>query len=157
MGRRRAPEVAAPALLEAELRAQAALEGLREVAHGLFPRILQTEGLVPALDELAGLRGLALDCGEPMPDLPVEVRTAAYAVVRRLTDLPGSGSSGARVRLRSDGATVSVGVALPGRSREDAAVALLELEDRVGALGGSLRADAERGTLLVEAVLPCGS
>ena len=83
------PEAAAP-LREALGRALAASEELREIAHGVFPVELTASGLEAALESLADVRPLRLDCRlAPGRRFRAEVETAAYAVVVEALDAGG--------------------------------------------------------------------
>ena len=144
LAQRRRPE-AGRELAAVEDEVRAAVAELRELAHGIHPSLLSDQGFATALQELAeGAPGLALG------DLPAErfddaVETAAYFAVTEGLRLCGSVAVSAR---RVDHKLV---LELAGRRRPEGS--LLDLEDRVGALGGSVSTDD--GHLVVE--LPCAS
>lgn len=118
-----------------------ALEDLRRLAHGVFPAVLADSGLAAALGTLADLSGAVLD---PVPDRRVDpaVELTAYLVVARAL---AAGAASARVSVRSVGDELVVTVT--GCRAPD----MDGLDDRVGALGGTLAADSAG----VRAVLPC--
>ena len=130
----------------AEARVRATVVELRDVAHGLFPTVLADEGLRAALDELSEhtprLVPRALPCGR----FPDDVESAAYfAAVEAL-------------RLTKHEVTVDA-VAENGRLRlaigapTPLDAAILQIQDRVGAVGGTVA--ARDGELRLE--MPCGS
>lgn len=150
----------APDLLEVLTDVKDALEGLREISHGLHPAALSGGGLQPALTALARRSPIpaALDLrvtGRLAE--PVEI-TAYYLVAETLTNtakhanasavqVSAETSDGAlRVCVRDDG----VGGADPARGS-----GLVGLTDRVAALRGTMTIDSPEGggTALV-ATLP---
>jgi signal transduction histidine kinase len=137
---------------EAQTALDAALAGLREVGHGLFPALLSDEGLAAALAALTEETPVEIDLDslpEARFDTPVE--SAAYFVVTET--LRHTRGTPARVAVfgTDDGVVVEADADLPGAE-------LVQLEDRVGAAGGTLettrRAD---GMLRIRAELPCAS
>jgi signal transduction histidine kinase len=130
----------------AEEHVRAAIVGLREIAHGLFPTVLADEGLASAIDELAEHSPRLVAGRLPEGRLPEEVESAAYFATSealRLTEgeviVDAAATRGVlRLSIAADGII-------------DAAIT--QIGDRVGAAGGSVGAD--RGTLLLE--MPCGS
>jgi signal transduction histidine kinase len=130
-------------LPEAAEEAQAALEDLRELAHGIYPAILAEAGLRAALENVADVARVPVELGEIEPErLPGAVETAAYLIaVAGIETAPDYAVVEAR---RRDGELlVSVAGAGPGAPQH--------LRDRVGALGGSLRTSDGR----LEATIPC--
>jgi signal transduction histidine kinase len=136
---------------ESELRV--ALGELRELAHGIFPAVLADEGLAAAVEALAEdatvpIRITALPEGRLAP----MVETAAYFVVAEVVR-----RSGARAvtlgATRRDGQLV-VEIQGDGHSPE----ALVDLEDRVGALDGRLEVlHQPGGRVRIRAEIPCES
>jgi len=124
-----------------------ALAELRELAHGLIPAVLAHEGLKPAADALAD-RSARLVVG----DLPAErfgapVESAAYFLMAETLRRSGGGDVAVSAR-RADGrllVELDAGAGIPGP--------ITDLEDRVGAVGGTLVATGHR----LHAELPCGS
>lgn len=130
----------------AEEQVRTATGELRRVAHGIYPVVLAEEGLSAALELLAEddarLQLLELS-DERMPD---GVESAAYlAVVRALR----SGDARVEVRVRHEQRGVQVAVRTSGPLPD-----LQEIEDRVGALDGTLT--VTDGTLVARMPLQPG-
>jgi signal transduction histidine kinase len=124
----------------------AAVTELREVAHGLFPTVLTTSGLVAAVESLADSRPLTLTLGvDARRRFPPDVETAAYAVVSESTE---GASASVRVEIAEDGGELRVAI-------DDAPWngGVVSVEDRIGALGGTV----ERVGQSVVATLPLGN
>ena len=123
---------------------QAALEELREVAHGIHPAILTEAGLDAALRTLADSARAPLevvDCTQQR--LPPATEAVAYAVA--VEALERTDEDGVVLRAARSGHTLVVDV-------EGAGVApSVHLTDRVGALGGTMAA-TPRG---LRAEIPC--
>jgi signal transduction histidine kinase len=138
--------------LDAELGAaeddlREALAELRELAHGLIPSVLAHEGLKPAVEALAD-RAPRLVVGDlPGDRFAPPVESAAYFLVAEAVRRCGDGDVAVSAR-REDGRLLI-------RLAADGGIggATTDLEDRVGAVGGSL---TPTGTELL-AELPCGS
>jgi signal transduction histidine kinase len=139
----------------------AAIEELRELAHGLRPALLHA-GLAPALRELASRAPVPVDVAATAERYPPDVETAAYFVAcegltnavkhahaERIVLHVARQDSTLLVSVTDDG----VGGASGGRGS-----GLTGLSDRIAARGGQLRIDSSNGhgtTLTAE--LPCGS
>jgi signal transduction histidine kinase len=138
-------------LAEAAGEAQAALEELRELAHGIHPAILTEAGLGPALATLADAAGLPVEIGEiPAERFPAPVETAVYVVVAEaIADAARRSAGFASVSVTSDDGLLFVEVADDGAKRISA---LTHVADRVGARGGRL--EAANG--IVRAQIPAG-
>ena len=138
--------------LDAELGAaeeglREALAQLRELAHGLIPAVLAHEGLKPAVEALAD-RSPRLVVGDlPRERFAAPVESAAYFVVAESLRRAGDGDVAVSAR-REDGRLL-LALATAG----GIAGPITDLEDRVGAVGGTLTASAHD----VRAELPCGS
>jgi signal transduction histidine kinase len=128
----------------------AALEELRELAHGIYPAILAEAGLAPALATLADQAPLPVELGDVPPErLPPGVETTAYVVVSdAIDDAARRGSTLLTVRLHRDGRRLVLATEDDGAPRSRP---LVHLADRVGALGGSL----DVGDTTLRAELPC--
>ena len=134
------------ALAAAEARVRGAVVELRDVAHGLFPTVLTDEGLRAALDELSEHAPRLVPRTVPGGRFPSEVESAAYfAAVEAL-------------RLAEHEVTVdavaengSLRLVIGARTPLDAAI--LQIRDRVGAVGGTVA--ARSGELRLE--MPCAS
>ena len=138
------------------------LAELRELARGLHPAVLE-HGLGAALDALATRSTVVTKViYEPSERLPEPVELAAYFVACEALTNATKHAHASRVWLsaqRRNGSLIvcvaddGVGGAAPGDG-----TGLSGLRDRVGAHGGTLRIESERGagTRLI-AELPCGS
>jgi signal transduction histidine kinase len=138
-------------LTQATDQAQTALEELRELAHGIYPAILTEAGLGPALASLADAAPLPVEIRDAAQGrYPAAVETAAYLLVAEaLDDAAGRGASHAAVSAVRDGGRLVVTVQDDGTNRTSS---MVQLADRIGALGGRLTVEPTR--LLAE--LPCG-
>ena len=128
----------------------AALEELRQLAHGIYPAILTEAGLGPALETLVDQAPLPVELGELPTEraaLPVE-RTAYVVLDAAIADAASRGAPWLRVRVHRVAGRLVVDIEDDGAPRDTRLVHLL---DRVGALGGSL--DAGENTLRAE--IPC--
>jgi signal transduction histidine kinase len=141
----RSAGAAGPHVEEALAQTQAALDDLRELAHGLHPAVLTEAGLPAALRSLSDRSAVPLAVGDVTAErFPDSVELAAYLAVR---DAVGHANGPVRVRaVKLGGELVETvdGVDLSGSE---------ELQDRIGALGGTVSTTAT-GT---EVRLPCGS
>jgi signal transduction histidine kinase len=134
--------------------AQAALEELRELAHGIYPTILERSGLVPAVASLADTASIVVQIrGADLRRYPPHVEAAAYFAVRESLDNATARQAhhatvtfigddrGLKITIDDDGSADDVKRSTP----------MMTVADRVGALGGSLR--LEPTTCI--AVIPC--
>ncbi|MET0613891.1 MAG: histidine kinase [Thermoleophilaceae bacterium] len=129
---------------------EAALEELRELAHGIYPAILTEAGLGPALQTLADEAPLPVELGDLPPEraAPGVERTAYVVVDEAIDDAAGRGAAWLHVRVRRDAGRFVVTIEDDGAPRS---ARLVHLLDRVGALGGSL--DVRDTSLRAE--IPC--
>ena len=121
----------------------AATAELREVAHGIFPTVLTTSGIVAAVETLADSRPLALTLRiDPARRLPPDVETAAYEVI---SEAIAHTSAPVSVEIADDGAELVLTV-------DDAhwVGGVVSVEDRIGAVGGAVEWSGRR----LEARLP---
>jgi signal transduction histidine kinase len=143
-------EAAAPTLARAVDLAQAAIDDLRELAHGIYPAVLSEAGLGAALETLADSTPVPLEvtatAGERFPEA---VEAAAYFAVAELIDQAAAqGSGGIAVRVAKPGGRLVVTIEDVGRPTEPIPV---RITDRVGALGGTI--EVVPGRCRVE--IPC--
>ena len=138
-------------LTRATDQAQATLEELRELAHGIYPAILTEAGLAAALATLADEAPLPVELHTVAEGrYPAAVETAAYLLVAEaLDDAAGRGASHAIVSTLQDGRRLAVTVQDDGTDRTSS---MVQLADRVGAQDGRL----EVGPTRLRAELPCG-
>jgi signal transduction histidine kinase len=159
IARTRVDAATAPTLHAAERRVRRALARLRELAHGMFPRVLADEGLEAALEELVSASPTAatLDLELDGP-LDPEVAMAAYATV--LGTLSHARGEPDRPSVRISVAKIDddLVVRIELLAERGAGPDFTEVADRVGAIGGTLTvSSASGGGVSVSAVIPCGS
>jgi signal transduction histidine kinase len=136
-------------LLEAEHEVGAALAELRTVARGLFPTELADEGLEAALDSFAESSSISITTDAFLPRrLPSPVESAAFFAVVYVADASRSGGR-IFVRVGEDGMTLRLEITT-SQPVED----LTAVEDRVGALGGTVEATSAQQ---IRVELPCES
>jgi signal transduction histidine kinase len=131
-------------LARAEAHVRAAVVDLRTLAHGLFPTVLADEGLAAALDVLS--EQITRLHPRRLPDgrFPAAVESAAYFTARealRLTD------DDVTIDARADNGRLHLTI------DADVGPEITEIEDRVGAAGGTVT--PQSGKLLLE--MPCES
>ncbi len=130
--------------------AQAAVEELRGLAHGIYPAILAEAGLAPALATLADDAPLPVEFGElPAERYTPAVETAAYVVVAEaVDDAAARGATHLKADVARQKDWLRVTVRGDGAHRTSP---LVHLADRVGSIGGSL----ETGSTTLRAEIPC--
>jgi signal transduction histidine kinase len=123
---------------------------LRELAHGIYPAVLTEAGLAAALASLADAAPLPAELHTVAEGrYPAGVETAAYLLVAEaLDDAAGRSASYAAVSAIQDGGRLVVTVKDDGTDRTSL---MVQLADRVGALGGRLTVEPTR----LQAELPC--
>jgi PAS domain S-box-containing protein len=145
---------------EALANAQRGMDDVREIAHGIHPRILSSGGLGPALKTLARRSAIPVTV-DMLTDarLPENVEVTAYYVASEALTNAAKHAHASEVRItvdvddrwivltiRDDG----VGGADPSRGS-----GLIGLRDRVAALGGALAVHSEPGAgTVVTAQIP---
>jgi signal transduction histidine kinase len=135
---------------EAELRA--ALADLRELAQGIFPAMLAEEGLATAIEALAEAVPVLLTITAlPGERFGASVEAAAYFVVAETVRQNAAGVLRVSAGRRDGRLVVEVETdSGPGN--------ITDLEDRVGALGGSIMTVREPdGRAMIRAEIPCES
>jgi len=125
--------------------------------------VLADEGLAAAVEALAETSAIPVTVGHlPQERLPAPVEAAGYFLIAEASGLIATrpGAEGATVDARHEGDRLIIQItsdaaAQPGQDLE---TALLDVTDRVGALGGQLRAgQAPGGAITIRAEIPCGS
>jgi len=129
---------------------QAALDELRELAHGIYPAILGEAGLAAALATLADTSPLRLETRNVTEErYPTSVETSAYVlVVEAVDDAAARDATHVTVSATPRDGGLMLAVADDGFARTSA---MVRSADRVGALGGTL----EMGPGILRAELPC--
>jgi len=153
------PATAAP-LMNTAARVHDALARLRQLAHGIFPSVLASEGLEAALDELLAASDIPATLDIQVGNVGAGAAMAAYAAVAAAlgnVEHPSTATQ-ARISAVQDRDTMTVRVEVHAGSRTTGAAAFSEVADRVGALGGrfTLSSTPEDETV-VTAVIPCAS
>ena len=141
---------AASLLAAALVDVQAALDELRELAHGIYPAILAESGLAAALQTLADTAPLHLEVRDVTEDrYPSAVETAAHVLVVEAVDSAAArdATHAAVTAVRSQ-QHLLVTVEDDGSDRTSP---MMHAADRVGALGGTLTVGARVAT----AEIPC--
>ncbi|HEX6868912.1 MAG TPA: sensor histidine kinase [Candidatus Limnocylindrales bacterium] len=164
--RRMGPDADPGALVEldaAAADARAAIDELRELARGLHPAVLAEGGLRPALESLAERSSvpttLSADLDGPIP--PAIEATVYFVVAEALTNTAKyADARTAAIRAQQTDSLLHVEVSDDGRGGADPSggTGLRGLEDRVGAVGGTMRVVSPPGggtTISVD--LPCAS
>lgn len=126
-----------------------ALAELRELARGLHPSVLTTDGLSYALDQLAGRAKLPVTVSATTERFQPEIESAAYFVAAEaLANVAKyAHASQARViaRVADDRLVVEVADDGVGGATLGSGTGLAGLADRVAALDGKLRIDSPAG------------
>jgi signal transduction histidine kinase len=142
----RDPEAAVLRLRRLERELDAALEDLRSLAHGVYPRVLADRGLFAALDGAARRVSLPVEVSaDGVARYPPEVESAVYFCVleamqnvlkhapnarRVVVELHGDRSA-LRFSLRDDGPGAPGGTIVPGAG-------ITNMRDRLAAVGGEV-------------------
>jgi signal transduction histidine kinase len=159
IARTRVDAATASTLHAAERRVRQALARLRELAHGMFPRVLAEEGLVAALEELvsASPTTVTLDADLEGPVDP-EMAMAAYATVVGTLRLASGASDRPRARISVARIDDDLVVQMELQAGSGVDPDFTEVADRVGAVGGRLMVSSTPGGgVSVSAVIPCAS
>ena len=132
--------------------AEAALEDLHTVVHGVYPSLLVDRGLADALKGLARSAPMPVRVvAEGRSRHPADVEAAVYfACAEALQNVAkhAGGAATARVVLRRDGSGLAFEVHDDGHGFGDdvrAGAGLINMEDRVSAVGGRLRVTSAPG------------
>jgi signal transduction histidine kinase len=149
----RDPTAAAAMLDELREDLDRALRELRDLAHGIYPAVLENEGLAGALREAVQRAAIPteLECDGAGPYAP-EVEAAVYfCCLEAMQNAAKHAGDGARVAValaERDG-TLRFEVTDDGQGYDHATASgsagMQNMTDRVGALGGELRFDSEPG------------
>lgn len=149
----------APGLVSEALRyAQAAMDELRELAHGILPSVLTTAGLEAGVTTLTSRMSIPVEVDVSAGRLPQAVEATAYFVVSEAltTIAEHAHAKAAKVTVRMDHRALRVDVCDDGvigpPGEHTASVAL---RDRLAVLGGSLHVESlPRGGTRFTASIP---
>ncbi len=153
-------EGAAALLTDAGEELTAALDELRELAHGLHPALLTDRGLAPALSALAARAPFPVELSVELSSrLPEAVEAAAYYLASEAlaNAAKHADPSAATITVRLRGGVASIEIADDGAGGADVAggSGLRGLVDRVEAIGGRLEITSPPGAgTVLRAELP---
>jgi len=138
---------------------EAAVAGLRDLAHGLHPRPLAEKGLVPALEDLAAQCPVPVIVEAAVARLPEVVELTAYFVCSEALAnvVKHAQATSVRVRLADTESALGVEVTDDGLGGADLASGsgLRGLADRLAALGGAFSVSSAAGSgCRVRATIP---
>ncbi len=124
-----------------------ALKELRDLARGIHPAILTNRGLPAALDDLAGRASVPVEVVATPPErLPDQVEAAAYFVVSECLANIGKHAQATAAEVsvtpRDGHLLVTVSDDGVGGAKLDGGSGLQGLQDRVGALNGTLAVES---------------
>ncbi len=149
-------------LAAAERALASALVAVREVANGLFPITLANAGLAHAIEELAEIAPIRIEIGAMLDRrLQPQVEAAAYGVIREAVENTAlhanTGAALVSVAYQDGAVIVEAADDGIGGADPDRGIGLLDVGDRVGALGGRLSIESPiGGGTHVHAEIPCG-
>jgi signal transduction histidine kinase len=137
---------------EANDELRAAITELRDLAHGIYPAVLTDEGLAAAVEALRETSTIAIDLGElPEGRLDPRVEAAAYFIVADTAMRTTAGKIRVVIRCLADRLVVDVQKDGPPPD------SIVDLEDRVGALDGTVAVHADGALVSIRAEIPCAS
>jgi len=136
----------------------ACVDDLRQLAHGLHPRVLRQRGLVAGVRELARRCPIPVEIDTDSVQAPAVAETTAYFVCSEALAnvVKHAHASVVRVSLSTDDGALLLEVRDDGSGGADpAGSGLRGLTDRLEALGGALWVDSPAGAgTLVRALIP---
>jgi signal transduction histidine kinase len=159
----RDPQLATETLADLQGGIQRALTDLREVAHGIHPAVLSSQGLVEAVETMAGRMPIGVrvqaDARIRSSRYAPEIEGAAYFVVAEglANVLKHSGAGQVTVLIAAENSHLRLEVSDDGHGFDAGAVrdsGLRGLRDRVEALGGTLGIDSRADGTRLRASLP---
>jgi signal transduction histidine kinase len=114
---------------------QGAVDALRSVAHGIYPPLLEAEGLGAALRALARstVDGVDIEISELARYAPQVEATVYFCLVEAAEQARMSGASFVQIRLSDRAGEIVMEIEHDGRTREDE---LSTVADRIDVLGG---------------------
>jgi len=141
----------------------AAIEELRELAHGIYPAVLTDEGLAAAVEALCERAVIPVRVvAVPEGRFPPPVEAAAYFLVAeacgKIAASTGASSVSVEVKQEEGRLLVEVTGEEAGKPGPGLEAKVTDLSDRVGALDGCLRIVQLPGRgLAIHGEIPCGS
>jgi len=133
---------------------QEAVQQLRDLAHGIYPPLLMDRGLVEALQAAAGRAALPTDVvAEDLGRFTAEVEAAVYfCCLEALQNAGKHAGEGATAEIKvwkEEGALLfevaDNGAGFDPASRPHLGAGFVNMSDRVGAIGGSLKVQSAPG------------
>ncbi len=146
---------------QADRELRLAIDELRELAHGIYPAVLADEGLAAAVEALAEISLIPVMIGDlPQQRLPPPVEAAGYFLIaeasRLIAGLAGAEVATVKAKHDSDRLVIQIISDAPAGSGHEVKAGLADVADRVGALGGKLRAENIPGnSITIRAEIPC--
>jgi signal transduction histidine kinase len=137
-----------------------ALVLLRRLSRGVYPSALTDEGLPAALEDLAAGADIPVELETQIPDhLDPDASMAAYALAAQMLAAASEADAVERFRIEITNPEGAIRLVVTSKLDQAAWPAVAgDSEDRIGALGGTVEADAiEPGLTRVTAVIPCAS
>ncbi|RNL78530.1 HAMP domain-containing sensor histidine kinase [Nocardioides marmorisolisilvae] len=144
------PQAAAAMLAEARVDLSQALKELRDLAHGVYPEILVSDGVPAALKSVGGAQMSRLECRE-FGRYATEVEAAIYfCCLEAIQNAAKHAGEGAKIWVRLDGrgSSLQFEVRDNGRGFDPETVSqdsFQNMSDRIGALNGSMLVDSVPG------------
>jgi signal transduction histidine kinase len=141
----------------------AAIEELRELAHGIYPAVLTDEGLAAAVEALCERAVIPVRVvAVPEGRFPRPAEAAAYFLIAeacgKIAASAGASSVSVEVRRQGGGLLVEMTEEGAGEPGPELKTRITGLSDRVGALNGRLRIEQLPGQgIAIRGVIPCGS
>jgi signal transduction histidine kinase len=132
---------------------QHAIDEVRALAHGIYPPLLSQEGLGRALDAACRRCAIPADVeadgiGRYAPGLEAAVYFSCVEALQNAAKYAGSGAE-AHVQLHDEDGTLAFDVVDNGMGFDAATTSLgaglTNIQDRIGALGGTVRIDSRPG------------
>ncbi len=140
---------------------KAALSELRELARGLHPSVLTTDGLVPAVEQLASRSSIPVAVDVTDSRFPEVVETACYFTVAEalanVAKYAEATETAVRIEQRDGRVCLQVSDDGIGGADPKTGSGLTGLVDRIAALNGTLSVDSPAGvgtTVTVELPIP---
>jgi signal transduction histidine kinase len=139
----------------------AAIEELRDVAHGIYPHLLSDHGVLAALQQVARAAGSAVSVRGRVGRYPAQLESAIYYCCREaIQNASKHGGRGTQivVSLREDAHTIYFEVADDGPgfdvSARSGGKGLQHMRDRIAAVGGELSIGSSAGGTVVAGSIP---